>query len=176
MGCEDLSRRAHPSLYPAQAAAPPGLGMMGVPGGPPPPGGPCTRKETAGENDPPICQPSPLPPWLKWPSPPRHSPSSCRGRKRNRESGEKGSCEQSTLPPHANPPPSLPWPASPPLTEFPLGLAHGPRTPGPLEETVGGPRGEARWHTAPDTLCDIPHPAHVPPNRPEEPQSLAESW
>lgn len=34
---------AHPSLCTTQALVPPGLGMMGVPGGPPPPGGPCIQ-------------------------------------------------------------------------------------------------------------------------------------
>lgn len=33
-------------------------------------------------------------------------------------------------------PPSPTHPACLPLTELPLGLAHGPRTPGPLEEMV----------------------------------------
>lgn len=85
-----------------------------------------------------------------------------------------------TLPPHRSPtPPPSPSPAPlrPPLTEFPLGLAHGPRTPGPLEEIAGGPWGEARWYAAPhDTLRDCPTLPHVPPNRPAEQQTMAESW
>lgn len=54
--------------------------------------------------------------------------------------------------PHLSPPPF------PILTELPLGLAHGPRTPGPLEETVCGPWGEARGRTA-------PHPAPRAPSK-----------
>lgn len=121
---------------------------------------------------PPICQPPPLPLGSSGPATASlsHSPCSCRGRRRNRESGEKGSHEKL---PRCTPTPLIcssthhpPGAASPPLTEFPLGLAQGPRTPGPLEDTVGGPQGEARWYTAPHyTFCDLPHSAPRAPKQ-----------
>lgn len=71
----------------------------------------------------------------------------------------------------------FPRPSGPPLTEFPLGLAHGPRTPGPLEETVGGPWGEAGWYTAPPRYALSPPTLlpRMPPNRPSAQQTLAGS-
>ena len=57
-GCQrGFPHQAHPSLCPVQAVVPPGLGMMGVPGGPPPPGGPCTEGGTDGEKVPPCVTP-----------------------------------------------------------------------------------------------------------------------
>lgn len=64
--------------------------------------------------------------------------------------------------PPAPPPHLLPITPHPSriLTELPLGLAHGPRTPGPLEETAvdpgSKPGGTVPYHTLPDTPT-LPH-------------------
>ena len=116
-----------------------------------------------------------------------HSPSSCQGRRRSRGSGERSSCEQSA---HSTPPPPpalliTPHPSRI-LTELPLGLAHGPRTPGPLEETVVGPGSQPGGTLPPSTHSLTPTLPQVPseqqllatqiPGRPSNPKPVMAHW
>lgn len=155
-GCQrGFPHQAQPSLRPVQAVVPPGLGMMGVPGGPPPPGGPCTQREaqTVRKSPPPMCHPTTLALRSQVSQLRPHSPSSCRGRRRSRGSGERGSCEQSahsTTPPFNHPTP-LP-------DTHRVATGAGPRAAhsGAPRRDSGGPGVSARWypdpqHTLPDT-------------------------
>ena len=117
------------------------------------------HRDTEGEKSPPTATPQPLPPGrvsqLR-----HHSPCSCQGRRRNRGSGEMGSCEQSAHSTNSHTPNPRPPPphAVPTLTELPLGLAHGPRTPGPLEQTVMDP-GSKPGGTQPPSTQSLTPPA-----------------
>lgn len=111
-GCQrGFPHQAHPSLCRIQAVLPPGLGMMGVPGGPPPPGGPCTQREAQTVRKAPMRHPTNLALRSQVSQLRPHSPSSCRGRRRSRGSEDRSSCEQSTratTPPASNHPTPVP--------------------------------------------------------------------
>ena len=111
-GCQrGFPHQAHPSLCRIQAVLPPGLGMMGVPGGPPPPGGPCTQREAQTVRKAPMRYPTNLALRSQVSQLRPHSPSSCRGRRRSRGSEDRSSCEQSTratTPPASNHPTPVP--------------------------------------------------------------------
>lgn len=104
--------------------SPPGLGMMGVPGGPPPPGGPYGDREEMevgggahGITD------STAPPV-----PPPYSPRSSRGMRRSRRSrGQEGQKEGSAL--GVQPPPQCPFPPQPrpPPHTYRVGIGVWPR-------------------------------------------------
>lgn len=144
-----MPHQAHPSLCPVQAVVPPGLGMMGVPGGPPPPGGPCTEGSTDGEKGPPCVTLQPLRSGPRCPSlGPTHRVAARGGGGVGDLGTEAAVSSPPTLPPHLLL--ITPHPTGI-LTELPLGLAHGPRTPGPLEETVVDPG------LSPVVPCPLPH-------------------
>lgn len=113
-----------------------------------------TEGGTDGEKvPPPMCHPTTLALRSQVSQLRPHSPSSCRGRRRSRGSGERGSCEQSahsTTPPFNHPTP-LP-------DTHRVATGAGPRAAhsGAPRRDSGGPGVSARWypdpqHTLPDT-------------------------
>lgn len=157
-GVRGAPHQAHPP-YAVQAVLPPGLGMMGSQGARSSWGSLHTEGGTDGEKGPHVSPHKPCASGPRCSQLRPHSPSSCQ-RRRSRDLRTEAAVSS---PPAATTPPASPITPHPSRDTHRAAtwLAHGPRTPGPLEETAVDPGVQARWHVPYHTLPDTPTLPHV---------------